>query len=72
MPVVQIAISVALGLFVSWLAGHWIGFWNGDTNMAVLVGFPILCLIGLTYDRIQDSRRRLDEATKAPATEYEN
>lgn len=60
----QFVASLALLAFTTWLVNHWIAF-VGDQDMAFLIGFPALCLIGWIYDRRQAQLRKSNRARTA-------
>jgi hypothetical protein len=61
---IQILASLALLGVTTYLVKSWEQF-IGDTDIAFLIGFPAMCLIAWIYDRRQESKRRLDEASQS-------
>jgi hypothetical protein len=61
----QFVAMLALGAVVAWLVRHWITF-VGDQDIAFLIGFPALCLIGWIYDRRRARLKKSNAETIEP------
>lgn len=62
MSAIQLAVSVAFGLFVAWLCERWIGLFDNRVE-ACLIGFILMVVIAYFYDRRQARLRRSNMAT---------